>query len=321
MSKSGISAIMVPLDGSEAAVRAVTVAARMAVFRGARLHLVGVFRPSTTVIDGVIAPAGTDDFFRDDLRSHLESVAHDVSVFHRLRPDPVLLEGSESVAEQLAAYARLHRIDLVVMRTHGRGGLGRLVLGSVADALINDADVPCLILRDRHAGGIMRESTMPGVFRRILVPLDGSIESRSGIDQAIALATPGITEIRPVLVIPPRDLPVPGAPESVRSAAKNAALDEYLASLTASIEDRGVAAHAVTMVHRSPAEGLLHCIEAQRIDLVSIASHHRSAAGRLLLGSVIDRLVTATDVPLLAHREPTHGVRETFGKEAVGAGV
>jgi nucleotide-binding universal stress UspA family protein len=302
MTIPGFSSIMVPLDGSDAAVRAVAVAARMAIFRRARLHLVGVFRPAAPVGTGMAAVPAPNEFFRDDLRSHLESVAHDVSVFHRIRPEPVLLEGTGSVASQLLEYAALHGIDLAVIRTHGRTGVGRLLLGSVADGLINQG-LPCLLLRDHDARGATMEAQLPGIFRRILVPLDGSSDARCAIDLALSAATPAVSEIRLVLVVPPRDLPRPGAPEAVRSAARNASLEEYLEAEAARIEEHGVRARGFTIIERSPAAGILTCVEAQRIDLVAIASHHRSEAGRLFTGSVMDQLVGRSEVPVLAVRE------------------
>ena len=299
---AGISSIMVPLDGSEAAVRAVAVAARMAVFRRARLHLVGVHRPASPVGNGMAAiPAPAQDFFRDDFRSHLESVAHDVSVFYRIRPEPILLEGVGGVASQLQEYAALHEIDLAVIRTHGRTGIGRILLGSVADGLVNDG-LPCLLLRDHDAMGVTKEKDLPGIFRRILVPLDGTEDARAAVDLALSVATPSVSEIRLVLVVPPRDIAQPGAPEAVRSAARMAALQGYLADEAARIEEHGVRARGFTIIERSAAAGILACVEAQRIDLVAIASHHRSEAGRLFFGSVMDELVGKSEVPVLATR-------------------
>jgi nucleotide-binding universal stress UspA family protein len=301
MSIPGITSIMVPLDGSDAAVRAVAVAARMAIFRRARLHLVGVFRPASPIGNGMAAVPAPNEFFRNDLRAHLESVAHDVSVFHRVRPEPVLLEGTGSVASQLLDFAALHGIDLAVLRTHGRTGIGRLLLGSVADGLINEG-LPCLLLRDHDARGATREAELPGIFRRVLVPLDGSSDARSAIDLALSVATPAVTEIRLVLVVPPRDLPQPGAPEAVRSAARNVALQDYLEAEAARIEEHGVRARGFTIIEPSAANGILTCVDAQRIDLVTIGSHHRTEAGRLFFGSVMDELIRKSEVPVLATR-------------------
>jgi nucleotide-binding universal stress UspA family protein len=297
-----VSSIMVPLDGSAEAVRAVALAARMAAFRRARLHLVGVFRPVSPVGNGMAAVPAPNQFFRDDLKTHLESVAHDVSVFHRIRPEPVLLEGSGSVSSQLQEYAALHQIGLAVMRTHGRTGVGRLLLGSVADGLINSG-VPSLLLRDHDARGVTLESELPGIFRRILVPLDGTADARVAIDLALSVATPGVTEIRLVLVMPRAELPHPGAPEAVRLAARYATLEQYLGDEAARIEEHGVRSRGFTVVERSAALGILACVEAQRIDLVVIAAHHRSETSRLFLGSVMDELVGTSEVPVLAVRE------------------
>jgi nucleotide-binding universal stress UspA family protein len=297
-----LSSIMVPLDGSAEAVRAVSLAARMAVFRRARLHLVGVLRPVSPVGNGMVAAPPPNEFFRDDLRTHLECVAHDVSVFHRIRPEPILLEGTGSVSSQLEDYAALHQVGLAVMRTHGRTGVGRILLGSVADGLIN-AGIPTLLLRDHDTQGVTREAELPGIFRRILVPLDGTADARAAIDLALNVATPGISEIRLVLVMPAGELPHAGAPDAIRLAAKYAALEQYLADEATRIEQHGVRSRGFTVVERSAALGILACVEAQRIDLVAIAAHHRTEASRLFLGSVMDELVGTSEVPVLAVRE------------------
>lgn len=289
MAVPGISSIMVPLDGSDAAVRAVAVAARMALFRRARLHLVGVFRPAPVVGQGLAAVPEPNTYFREDLRTHLEAVAHDVSVFHRLRPEPVLLEGTGSVAAQLLEYAELHGIGLTVLRTHGRTGIGRMLLGSVADGLIG-AGLPCLLLRDHDVHGVTMEAQLPGIFRRILVPVDGGDDSRAALDMALDLATPGVSEIRIVRVATPRD------------ASLVPAFGGHLAEDVAWIEEHGIRARSFTVEYETPAEGILACVEAQRIDLVAIASHHRTEAGRLLSGSVIDTLISRSEVPIVARR-------------------
>jgi nucleotide-binding universal stress UspA family protein len=275
----------------------------MALFRRARLHLVGVFRPAPIVGQGLAAVTEPNTYFREDLRSHLEAVAHDVSVFHRLRPEPVLLEGTGSVAAQLLEYAALHDIGLTVLRTHGRTGLGRIFLGSVADGLIN-AGHPCLLLRDRDARGASAEAQLPGIFRRILVPMDGGDDARAALEMALDVATPGVSEIRLVRVVPPGETPVVPA------------FDGHLADDATWIEEHGIKSRSLVVEHESPAEGILACVEAQRIDLVAIASHHRSETGRLLSGSVIDALVSRSEVPLLARRL---GVGVGRG-EMVGAG-
>lgn len=298
----GISSIMVPLDGSAEAVRAVALASRMAALRRARLHLVGVFRPVSPAGNGMSAVPAPNQFFRDDLRSHLESVAHDVSVFHRMRPEPVLLEGSGSVSAQLHEYADLHAVDLAVMRTHGRTGVGRILLGSVADGLINGG-VPSLLLRDHDTRGVTLESELPGLFRRILVPLDGNADARAAIDLALTVATPGLSEIRLVLVMGAGELPHSGAPAAVRLAARYSTLEQYLADEAARIEAHGVRSRGFTVVERSAALGILACVEAQHIDLVVIASHQRSETSRLFLGSVMDELIGTSEVPVLAVRE------------------
>ena len=317
MERSGISAIMVPLDGSREAVRAAGIAARMARLRNASLHLTGVFQPILPAESPPDTTSEPDAFFREDFRAHLQRVALDVADFYHLAPETTLLEGTGAVARQLEEWARANGIDLVVMRTRARGGIERLLLGSVADELINDTDLPCLLLRDHHTGGAS-EPQLHGIFHRILVPLDASVASRAGIDQALAVATPGITELRLLLVIPTLSLPM-RAGESLGSPGRRAELDEYFAELVAEIESRDVRARFITISHPSAAGGILERVHSQAIDLISIVSEHRSAANRFFLGSVIDQLVTGSTVPILARRKGRAAVSDRRRPSAASA--
>jgi nucleotide-binding universal stress UspA family protein len=95
---------------------------------------------------------------------YLETVAEAARGTHGLAVTPALLAGPAAGA--LAEHIRARDIDLVVMTTHGRGGLSRWWLGSVTDRLLRRTSAPVLLLHPR-------ESPQPTEFRRILVALDG----------------------------------------------------------------------------------------------------------------------------------------------------
>ena len=120
-----ISQILFPTDFSDASRLAGTTAADLARQFGARLHVLHVVPPVT---DPTPAPAA--------VRAIADELARGLSV--------VTAVASGLVARQIAAYARKNAIDLVVIGTHGRTGVTRALLGSVAEAVVRRA--PCRVL-------------------------------------------------------------------------------------------------------------------------------------------------------------------------------
>jgi nucleotide-binding universal stress UspA family protein len=307
------SQILVPLDGTEAADRAIPVAARIAVRLGERVHLVAVCRPAVPptahLAPGfVVLPPEEPMRTHAALERHLEARADDVELLYHLPVTTRVIDGTDSVADELIGYSAEHAIDLVVMRTHGRSAMGRLCLGSVGDALVDRGSAPCLLLRDRHGAGAAA-SRRGWEFARILVPLDGSVEAEAGIEQALALAAPGSTDIRLLVVVPRQWVPEDRRPYSVPERAQFANAEAYANGMARRLEARGYRAKGFTVGHGSPAGAIAECVEAQGIDLVSIAAHHRGEANRFLFGSVIGTLVHEIDVPILAHRLGMASVR------------
>jgi nucleotide-binding universal stress UspA family protein len=290
MTTSPVSEILVPLDGMDPADGAIDVAARLAAHRGARLHIVSVLRP----------PADLDAIARDALDEHLRLRAEKTATAFSVATVHAVLEGPESVADQLATYARRHAIDLVVMRSRGRSTVGAFCFGSVGAALLERSELPCLLLRDR--GGQL-PATRPGwTYSRMLVPLDGTPEAEAGIEQAVALAVRGLTDIRLLVVVPDRWIPAPGIGLAPPGTAELATAAAYVEELAHRLEIRGFRASGLAVARASVTAAIAECIEAQQIDLVSICSHHRSEGDRLIFGSVIDALVHGTRVPVLARR-------------------
>lgn len=298
--------ILVPLDCTEAADRAVPVAARIAQTTGAQLHLVAVCHPvapavAHTAPNLVAVSPNVEAANRMRLAEGLDYRAEEIEELYHVPVIAEVVEGGASVASELAAYAAKREIGLVVLRSHGRSAIGRLCIGSVGSALVDRAGVPCLLLRDNHASP-GKETRTRWDPRRILVPLDGTDEAEAGINQALQLAVPGYTELR-LMVVVPRDWVPAGEEEyAVPETAQLANADAYVNGLARRLEAKGYQAKGLVLADDRPAAAIAGCAMAQQVDLVSIASHHRDAGNRILFGSVIDTLVHETDVPILARR-------------------
>ncbi|MDP8921496.1 MAG: universal stress protein [Chloroflexota bacterium] len=140
--------LMVPLDGSPLAEEALPLAVDLASATGARLTLV---RVESWVTEGSAPYGSVPEFTELEDEAAAEAQEYLAQVAGRLGPAPavdmVVLRGRP--AEALVDFSLHERTDLVVMTTHGRGGLRRLVLGSVADRVVR-AGVPALLSRPKE---------------------------------------------------------------------------------------------------------------------------------------------------------------------------
>jgi nucleotide-binding universal stress UspA family protein len=133
--------ILCPTDFSPSATTAFGLACVLARDHQAAVTVLHVTRPVVSFGDVI---ASRKEGFRDDLREQLR----------RIRPaDPAVMAThlilSGEPDDVIVDTVETHKFDLIVMGTHGRSGLGRLVLGSVAEAVIRTAPCPVLTVRDR----------------------------------------------------------------------------------------------------------------------------------------------------------------------------
>ncbi|HSL71468.1 MAG TPA: universal stress protein, partial [Longimicrobiales bacterium] len=205
----------------------------------------------------------------------------------------------------LEAYVREAGIELIVMTTHGRGGLSRAWLGSVADSLVRSINVPVLLFRPRGDDAAEARAFR---LRHILIPVDGSDLSEHVIDHAIWLGR--LTGARYTLmqvVAPPFGVPatdvIPVAPlapqdvESLRSLAT-----AYLEQVANRLRGDGLQVDTVVVVQTQSAPGILEEALQCGADLIAMATHGRGGWQRVALGSVADKVLRGTSVPLLILR-------------------
>ncbi|WP_435174809.1 universal stress protein [Halorussus sp. AFM4] len=137
--------ILVPTDGSSETERAVEHAAELAAAHGAEFHAVYVVNSATFAgLHVETSWEGVDDVLREEGRSALERVEA-IGSSRGLDVESRLLDGSPS--RRIVEYAEGQNCDLVVMGTHGRGGIDRLLLGSVAEGVVRACSVPVLTVQ------------------------------------------------------------------------------------------------------------------------------------------------------------------------------
>jgi nucleotide-binding universal stress UspA family protein len=187
-----------------------------------------------------------------------------------------------------------------VMTTHGRGGLERFWLGSVADELIRLCPVPLLLIGPEPG-------PLPGPFRRILVPLDGSALAEAALDPAVTLA--GLeagAELVLLQVVQPvaSEVWIPDAALAARLASvdlirQREGAREYLDATARRLEASGLMVRARVEEGDRVASAVLDAARDEQADLIVIATHGRSGLARLALGSVADKILRSSRTPLL----------------------
>lgn len=202
-------------------------------------------------------------------------------------------------ADEIVRVAALRGADLVVMTTHGRSGLDRLLLGSVADAVIRRTQLPTLLIR----GNLPIRRWEHGL-RNILVPLDGSELAEATLTQIAPLAERAGARLTLLQVLSP-SLPELAAYDIVCLPEEGGTQTEqsqvYLARLAGELRERGLRVQTEIRPGR-PAERISSLAAAGQFDLIAMATHARRGLDRIVVGSVADAVLQTARVPLLLFR-------------------
>jgi nucleotide-binding universal stress UspA family protein len=293
--------ILVPLDGSDFSEQAIASAYKIAQLNRASVHLVRVLVAPRVVasemglIDGGIDP---DWEFADD---YLAQQAGRAPLGIQTRC--VTLTGP--VVKSLTAYVASAGIDLIVMTTHGRTGLGRAWMGSVADGLLRSVKVPVLLLRPQQGDDGPEVELFHA--RRVLIPLDGSQLAEQAIESAVELGwltgahytllhvvTPSPPGGYPALVTEPLDVS-----EIERLRAESL---EYLEGVAERLRGLGLFVDTVVVTHPSTEAGIVQEAIACDADMIAMVTHGRGGWKRFVLGSVAQGVLHRSPVPVLVLR-------------------
>ena len=156
-----IKNLLVATDFSEVSDAALSYGRTLAEQFAATLHLVHVVEDIATMTfttDGVAAPIpGLQEELEDAARTQLDAAVARVQGRGQ-RPQMCIIT-SNARAAAIVDYAKNASIDLIVIGTHGRGGMSRLLLGSVAERVVRTA--PCPVLTVHHLERESIQSQMP----------------------------------------------------------------------------------------------------------------------------------------------------------------
>jgi nucleotide-binding universal stress UspA family protein len=145
--------ILVPIDGSGTSNRALAAALDLAKTLGGRVRLVHVMSESA-YLTGYDPYGGSGAAMYEAVRKAADQIVADgarIAAAAGVEADSIMVDKSgERLGETIANAVKLWSADLVVVGTHGRRGLGRVLLGSGAEQIIRDAPVPVLVIRSRE---------------------------------------------------------------------------------------------------------------------------------------------------------------------------
>jgi len=306
--------ILVPLDGSTFAEHALPLALSLARRSHAEIHLVTVSTPLTQAyIEGVFV--GPPDM-ELEAAGRYKDYLNRVTVRLRDRIDvPITSEViTGEVVTTMCELAASGKYDLVVMATHARSPLGRFWLGSVANEMVRHVNLPLLLVRPGEKEPRLEHEPD---LSRVVLALDGTELSEQILAPAIALTelirdaeVVLVRAIRPVVPddVEPQALEAGRGPmtlreemERLQEESKREA-EQYLAAVAHRLEARGLKVRTDVVVEDRPADAILHEAEDENAGVIALETHGRSGLARLFFGSVADRVVRGTHIPVLIHR-------------------
>lgn len=303
--------ILVPLDGSELAEQALPLALGIAKRTRAQLTLLQVLpliNEPLVLENRVISVEEEFELLQNHAQAYLNGVVERLRPIAQEDAEPVTMKVESLVgdaAPAIADYASKNQVDLIVMATHGRTGLGRWALGSVTDKVRQLTRTPMLVVRPR-AGEPVRFQPLPAP-ERILVPLDGSELAEHAIPFATEIATLCQSEL---LLMRVATLPAASYYTEELAALKlelwrNAVAEtrDYLQATAARLKDQGFKVRTIIGRHQ-PADSIIAMAERCGADLIVMTTHGRSGLSRIVYGSVADRVVRCSTCPVLVIRPP-----------------
>lgn len=287
--------ILVPLDGSALSERALpyaeslanTTQARIVLLRAVESYaLIGRARSQARVA-AMLEAEGYLDAVASTLRERGATV--DIALPYG--------NAADAIADEVA----LRGIELVVMATHGRGGLGRFAYGSVAARVLHEAEVPVLLVRAWRE----RSGEVFAPVPQIVVSLDGSrfAEAALPVARDLAQALGGQLSFVQAVAPPEAFYVAEMAYTAYDPTTELAAARSYLRRYVDEERAAGRAAQALVEV-AVPGDLIVEVARANQASLIVMATHGRSGLGRLVLGSVADAVLRQGTTPLLLVRPP-----------------
>jgi nucleotide-binding universal stress UspA family protein len=290
--------LLVPLDGSALAETALPAAVYLAQTLKASVTLIHVIeRHAPLTIHGERHLTGVKE-----ARAYLDEVAgrtfpHDWPVERHVHSSEV-----GDVARSLVAHVGELSPDLIVMCTHGHGGLRHRLFGSMAQQVIALGTTPLLLIRPPLNG-----TPHPFACRQVLAPLDGKPDHEQGLALAASLAQACEAVLHLVMVVPTLHTLAGerAATATLLPGATSALLDmtvldagEYLSHHATRLRAAGLS--VLAEVYRGdPVTTIIHTARRVEADLIVLGTHGKAGMEAFWSGSVASKIAGRSSIPLL----------------------
>jgi nucleotide-binding universal stress UspA family protein len=283
--------VLVPLDGSELAERAIPYAKNFAEARGREVIL---FTVSIAFIEQLDRP----------MKAYLELNAKELQS-QGIKASTAIAYGD--VADEITSFADKNKIDLIIISTHGYSGIKRWVLGSVARKVLYGTCAHVLLIKSKAPKVSKVE------LKKLLLPLDGSPFSEAPIPIVEELAKGTGTEIiltvvsEPPLVPSYGDRPINPTWEKYRNTLwieMQQQVSEYTGKIKTRLEKQRlkVKSQVIPGELGKVAESIMKAAQKENIDLIAMATHGRTGVSRWVYGGITNRIVEQSLQPVLLIR-------------------
>jgi nucleotide-binding universal stress UspA family protein len=297
--------VLVPLDGSELAEVVFVYAKELAGRLGLDLVLLHVYSPDEAA--SVPMRRAYVERAAEIIKRQSEEAREKAGIKPGVKAVNVQGELAPGYpAEEILRYADENGIDLILMATHGRSGVKRWTVGSVADKVLRASKVPVWLIR----AGIPQEIVYDKwPTRTILVLLDGSELAETVLPHVEAVAKQRGAELVDVILLSvcepsllpsyyPAAMPLNWDDHVARCKRSNG---EYLAKIEKRLKEAGLRVRSEVLVGK-PAEAIVDYVSKKPVNLIVMSTHGRSGPSRWVLGSVAEKVLLGVSSPILLVR-------------------
>lgn len=309
-----IRSILVPLDGSTFGEHALPLAMSMARRMNASLNLIHVHSMlDASYAELQVFDTSLDEELRSKERAYLQSVQKRVQ--DRLSVPVTIRNVDGDVATVIREQAESLQAKWVVMTTHAKGPFGRFWLGSTTDELVRSLPIPLILVHPNETPPDLLSDPM---VKHLLIPLDGTPLAEQILEPALtfgAAMAADYTLMRVITPVYPVTLPAEPAifggvatdimdrVEKLHLELKKEATD-YLERVAERFRKDGMKIQTQVVIEDQPGVAILENAKPP-VDMIAIKTHGRGGLSRLLIGSVADKVIRGSQLPILVHKPTT----------------
>lgn len=287
--------ILLPLDGSRLSEASLGPAAAFVEAFGASLtllHIIEQDAPSEVHHERHLTRPGEAEAYLKEVAAR--SFPPEMGVETHVHPAPV-----SDVARSIVEHAESElRTELIVMCTHGRGGVHRLLYGSVAQQVVAQGKAPLLLIKP---------DSPPFGLRRVLVPLDPDSHHDEALTYAesIGRAFPAAADLLSVIptwtTLPPEQAAAGNFLPATAQAYLDLREDNSLQHLHGHVEELGLVGLMATarVARGDPAAAILRAADELQSDLILLSTHRKSGLGAFWARSVAPTVAQRAKTPIL----------------------